>query len=119
MTMSFPRTGWVKMEKFVSLRVRRGKAIPLKRLLSLSFHFIQSQGRNDGNLDSNDMCELSAGTLKRNETPLACAKREIIEETGYSAIKFKKLGHIYPVPGYSTERIIIFKAEGLEKQYMY
>ena len=26
------------------------------------------------------------------------------------------MGHIYPVPGYSTEKITIFKAEGLEKQ---
>ncbi len=62
------------------------------------------------------MYELPAGTLKKNELPLDCAKREIIEETGYSAARFTKLGYIYPVPGYSTEKIIIFKAEGLEKQ---
>lgn len=60
--------------------------------------------------------ELPAGTLDKNESPLSCAKREIIEETGYSAEKFTKLGEIYPVPGYSTEKIIIFKAEGLKKK---
>jgi ADP-ribose pyrophosphatase len=60
--------------------------------------------------------ELPAGTLDRDESPLSCAKREIIEETGYSAKKFTKLGEIYPVPGYSTEKIIIFKAERLKKQ---
>lgn len=60
--------------------------------------------------------ELPAGTLDRNESPLSCAKREIIEETGYSAERFTKLGEIYPVPGYSTEKITIFKAEGLNKE---
>ena len=60
--------------------------------------------------------ELPAGTLDRNESPLSCARREIIEETGYSAGKFTRLGEIYPVPGYSTEKIIIFKAEGLRKK---
>ncbi|MDD4294665.1 MAG: NUDIX hydrolase [Candidatus Omnitrophica bacterium] len=60
--------------------------------------------------------ELPAGTLEENERPLNCAKREIIEETGYSAKKFTKLGAIYPVPGYSTEKITIYKAEQLCKR---
>jgi len=60
--------------------------------------------------------ELPAGTLNKNELPLSCARREIIEETGYSAKRFTRLGEIYPVPGYSTERIIIYKAEGLRKK---
>jgi len=61
--------------------------------------------------------ELPAGTRDKNETPLNCAKREIIEETGYRAEKFTKLGKIYPVPGYSTEEITIYKAEGLMKAF--
>lgn len=60
--------------------------------------------------------ELPAGTLNKNESPLPCARREIIEETGYSAKKFTLLGRIYPVPGYSTEKIFIYKAEGLQKE---
>lgn len=60
--------------------------------------------------------ELPAGTLGKGELPLECAKREIIEETGYSAKKFKLLGSIYPVPGYSTERIFIYKASALKKE---
>jgi ADP-ribose pyrophosphatase len=59
--------------------------------------------------------ELPAGTLEKQESPLACVKREIIEETGYSAKKITKLGEIFPVPGYSTEKIIIYKAEKLAK----
>jgi ADP-ribose pyrophosphatase len=59
--------------------------------------------------------ELPAGTLDRNESPAHCARREIIEEAGYCAGKLTAAGSIYPVPGYSTERIFIYKAQKLRK----
>jgi ADP-ribose pyrophosphatase len=59
--------------------------------------------------------ELPAGTRDRNETTRACASREIIEETGYAACKLTRLGMIYPVPGYSTEKIDIYKATNLRR----
>lgn len=59
--------------------------------------------------------EIPAGTLNPGESPLECAKRELIEETGYSADKLEKLTEIVPVPGYSDERIHIFLATGLVK----
>jgi len=58
--------------------------------------------------------EIPAGTLKQGEDPLECAKRELIEETGFSGSKWDKLGEIIPVPGYSDERIYIFLAEDLK-----
>lgn len=57
--------------------------------------------------------EIPAGTLDPDESPLECAKRELIEETGYSAKNWEKLGEITPVPGYSDERIHIFLATNL------
>ena len=60
--------------------------------------------------------ELPAGTLERGERSINCARREIIEEIGYSAKIMFKLGKIFPVPGYSTEKIIIYKAEQLKKE---
>jgi len=59
--------------------------------------------------------EFPAGTLNKREKPLDCAKRELIEETGFKARKMTRVGIIYPVPGYSTEVITIFKAENLIK----
>ncbi len=57
--------------------------------------------------------EIPAGTLDPDETPLKCAKRELIEETGFSAKALRKLGEITPLPGYSDERIHIFLATNL------
>jgi len=57
--------------------------------------------------------EFPAGTIEKGETPFQCARREIVEETGFAARTLTRLGKIYPVPGYSTEIITIYKAEGL------
>jgi ADP-ribose pyrophosphatase len=57
--------------------------------------------------------ELPAGTRKRGETALACAKRELVEEIGYSAKDWKRIGAIYPAPGYTTEKIQLFTARQL------
>ena len=58
--------------------------------------------------------EIPAGTLDPQESVMNCAKRELIEETGYSADQWQKLSEITPVPGYSDERIHIFLASGLQ-----
>jgi ADP-ribose pyrophosphatase len=59
--------------------------------------------------------ELPAGTIDAHESALICARRELIEEIGYKADLFEGLGFIYPAPGYTTEKIFIFRAEGLVK----
>jgi ADP-ribose pyrophosphatase len=59
--------------------------------------------------------ELPAGTLHKDENPLSCAKRELAEEIGYAAKKWRRLNYIYPAPGYTTERILIFEARGLKR----
>jgi len=57
--------------------------------------------------------EIPAGTFDGDEAPIDCAKRELTEETGFSANNWHKLGEITPLPGYSDERIHMFLASGL------
>lgn len=59
------------------------------------------------------MSELPAGILNANETPEACAIRELQEETGYKPGKIESLGGLYPSPGYTTEFIHLFLATEL------
>jgi len=57
--------------------------------------------------------ELPAGTIGAGETPLACAKREIQEEIGYRAAKWRKISTCFASPGYTTEIIHGYIAENL------
>lgn len=57
--------------------------------------------------------ELPAGNIDMHEKPLKAAHRELAEEVGYKARTMKRLGYIYPSPGYCTEKIIIYEARGL------
>ncbi|MCH5209373.1 MAG: NUDIX hydrolase [Oscillospiraceae bacterium] len=59
------------------------------------------------------MLEIPAGKLEYGENPLECGKRELIEETGYSAEEFTHLGAYYATPGYCEEVLNIYLARGL------
>jgi ADP-ribose pyrophosphatase len=59
------------------------------------------------------MYEYPAGKLDPNEGALACAKRELREETGYTAREYVYLTRIHPIISYSTEFIEIYLARGL------
>ena len=58
--------------------------------------------------------ELPAGKLEAGEDPFEAAKRELEEETGYCASKWTELGYVYTSPGYSDEKLYLYKAEDLE-----
>ena len=57
--------------------------------------------------------EIPAGTLEPGESPLDCARRELIEETGFQAQEFIQLGKVHILPAYSDEEIYVFMASGL------
>ena len=60
-----------------------------------------------------ELSEIPAGTLEPKEPPLACAKRELHEETGMRARRWKSLGYFYSTPGFCTEKMYLFLARGL------
>ncbi len=59
------------------------------------------------------LLEIPAGSLEKDESPLACAKRELAEETGWRAKTWHKLGELYLAPGYSSERLHLYLATDL------
>jgi len=59
------------------------------------------------------MIEFPAGKLDSGEDRLACAQRELLEETGYRAKEWAHAGVLHPVISYSTEFIDIWFARGL------
>jgi ADP-ribose pyrophosphatase len=59
------------------------------------------------------MWELPAGRIDKGEQPLPAAKRELLEETGYSAKKWKKIIQFWASPGFVAETMTIFLAQSL------
>jgi len=57
--------------------------------------------------------ELVAGRKEPGENPVNGARRELLEETGYSAKRFRRLMRVVPTPGFVNEWMWIFAAEGL------
>jgi ADP-ribose pyrophosphatase len=57
--------------------------------------------------------EIPAGVLEPGETPDACARRELLEETGARAARVEHLTTIYTTPGFTDERIHLFLATGV------
>ncbi len=58
--------------------------------------------------------EMPAGKLEAGEDPLACAQRELLEETGYRAGRWQTLGSFHNAIGYSDERIFVYLARDLQ-----
>lgn len=60
-----------------------------------------------------DLLEIPAGTMEPGETPEACARRELQEETGLTAHRWTAMGKVHILPSYSDEIIHLYLVEGL------
>jgi ADP-ribose pyrophosphatase len=63
--------------------------------------------------------EAPAGTMEQGEEPLATARRELIEETGFAAGAMIPKGFIYTTPGFTDEKIYLFEARDLSPSQEY
>jgi ADP-ribose pyrophosphatase len=61
--------------------------------------------------------EIPAGKLEPGEEPEECARRELIEETGWAPGDLVKLSTFYTTPGYSNEIFYLFAAENLTEAH--
>lgn len=59
------------------------------------------------------LLEIPAGTLEPGEEPEETARRELREETGYTASALRPMGSFFSAPGFCDEVIHLFQAEGL------
>jgi ADP-ribose pyrophosphatase len=57
--------------------------------------------------------ELCAGRIDAGENPLPAAKRELLEETGYTAAHWKRIFRFYASPGFVAETMAVYLARGL------
>lgn len=57
--------------------------------------------------------ELVAGRMEPGEHPLPGAKRELLEETGYSARSWQQILDVFPTPGFVSERMVVYVARDL------
>ncbi|MDR2169094.1 MAG: NUDIX hydrolase [Planctomycetaceae bacterium] len=60
-----------------------------------------------------ELVELPAGTMEANESPIVTAKRELMEETGYTAETLTQVMNFYSSPGFMREEMHLFHAKGL------
>lgn len=60
------------------------------------------------------LLELPAGRIDKGEKALPAAKRELLEETGYTARKWKQILNFYASPGFVAEPMTLFWAQGLK-----
>lgn len=69
--------------------------------------------RNHRPVVGETLLEIPAGTVEPNEPLETCARRELLEETGYTAAKWRSLGFLYASPGVLDEKLHLFVAEDL------
>ncbi|MFA9479394.1 NUDIX hydrolase [Phycisphaerales bacterium AB-hyl4] len=69
--------------------------------------------RNERFAVGETLWELPAGTVEEGEDPDACAGRELTEETGYTAERIVRLTRFYSSPGFCTEQMTLYLAQGL------
>ena len=70
-------------------------------------------GRQYRHATGEDLLEIPAGTREEGEGPMETAKRELVEETGYTTNNIRQLAAFYTAPGFTNELMFLFEANEL------
>jgi ADP-ribose pyrophosphatase len=65
-----------------------------------------------------ELLELPAGVLDKNEKPIVAANRELQEEIGKAAGELQELGGFYLAPGYTNEYMLVYLAKDLFESHL-
>jgi ADP-ribose pyrophosphatase len=57
-----------------------------------------------------ELVELPAGRIEKDEEPLSAAQRELTEETGYVASEWREIARMYTAPGFCNELLYLYRA---------
>ena len=100
----------VRGHRIVRETVKHPGAVVIVPLLDRSrIVFVRQYRRAIGR----ELLELPAGTLGIGERREACARRELEEETGWRARHLRRIGQFYAAPGFISEQLTVFLAQGL------
>jgi ADP-ribose pyrophosphatase len=62
-----------------------------------------------------ELWEIPAGLLEKDEAPIDCARRELLEETGCTCQHLEPMTFLWTTPGFTNEKIHLFRATGLTR----
>ena len=97
--LKFDEVIWVNGNKLVRDKIEHNGVTSIVPILDKKFVILLKQYRYG--VDK-VLLEVPAGTIDKGENPLKCAKRELIEETGYHGKNWKSLGSFFPSPAYNS-----------------
>ena len=99
---------WVNGKKLVRDLISHNGITSIVPILDKRFIILLKQYRYGSD---QIMLEVPAGTIDTGEKPLVCAKRELIEETGYQGKNWKNLGKYFPTPAYNSCKVHCYSAD--------
>ena len=106
--LNFDEVIWVNGKKLIRDLIKHNGITSIVPILDQKFIILLKQYRYGAD---QIVLEVPAGTIDKGENPLQCAKRELIEETGFHGKNWKSLGKYFPTPAYNQCAIYCYVTE--------
>ena len=106
--LNFDEVIWVNGTKLTRQLIEHNGITSIVPIIDKSYIALLKQYRYGAD---QIVLEVPAGTIDQGEKSLACAKRELIEETGYHGRNWKLLGKYFPTPAYNRCTVYCYATE--------